>query len=137
MGITIKQPYHSAAGNGFASNLVAGVAFQPFQHGGKRHVRAFIEPGDCRFASQGAMPTLEDRLGLDYLAEPILMLSGVGRPDLATARPKRTRGRFGPHRKKLLLIATPSRGSRARPRRHPVLRAKRHPSRDFSIDQAR
>jgi SagB-type dehydrogenase family enzyme len=33
----------------------------------------------------------EDRLGLDYLAEPVLMLNGVGKPDLASARPDRPR----------------------------------------------
>jgi SagB-type dehydrogenase family enzyme len=34
----------------------------------------------------------EDRLGLDYLAEPILLLNGVGKPDLSNPRPDRPRG---------------------------------------------
>lgn len=33
----------------------------------------------------------EDRLGLDYLAEPVLMLNGVGRTDPDSARPDRPR----------------------------------------------
>jgi SagB-type dehydrogenase family enzyme len=33
----------------------------------------------------------EDRLGLDYLAEPVLMINGVGKPDPTCARPDRPR----------------------------------------------
>src|ERR1017187_956719 len=57
MSITIKQPYGSCRRDGLGSNLVAGVALQAPQHGGKRHMRIFIQPGDSRFSTEGTMPT--------------------------------------------------------------------------------